>query len=673
MKTHSEKQNQLKPLLERKASKRAESTPVLNDNRTQAEYAVQLQQMANAKMTSTDSTGLPSVLKSGIEQLSGQSLNDVKVHYNSPEPAQLQAHAFAKGNQIHLASGQEKHLPHEAWHVVQQKQGRVKPTAQLKNIAVNDSPHLEQEADQMGKQALGAGEKVTRLSIQRKQNSVNSPVFQLKKAHAEKYIKSNFNILKKGEEDSSDESEDESSKSEDSEEKLGKRVPEKVKKPVWIGKISFESVNAYVHNKKNPMEQRLALFREWNRASQKGSWIIKMPDDFIETGGETISGKKRLKRSDSMELDSFNYDNELQNQMAKKFIMLDTLDEGESKKVPLFESTTEVTKLTRLYGKAFKKFGNKIKGAQFALKLGKHLGLFDAPKGNDLVYIPLKEDKMEVVETEDKKQKTKSRKKQKKEDPNAKKIDKGSIEKSNEEEVAKQKIAYLRNGKIFNWSDHADELERNIKDKENFKTELIKALEGEFIPASEYVVSTLGAMICDAKVSIMGFLHFLEELKSSKEIAPKKMFSSKKDDNPIWKPSIVEGRSLPEDEKKKYMSSIKREIDAFMELGYNNCLIDSIANAAGRSPATETELISIRIDVGSVGEMLVATPENVERIRRILGVSNTIIVRYNGQAAEVIEGSGSPITIYNNGEDHFTHKKPKKGNYDIDIEQLKDN
>jgi hypothetical protein len=100
-------------------------------------------------------TGLPDNLKSGIEHLSGIDISDVKVNYNSPHPAQLNAHAFAQGDQIHLASGQEKHLPHEAWHVVQQKQGRVKPTYQLKNKTnINDSPDLEQEADLMGKKAL---------------------------------------------------------------------------------------------------------------------------------------------------------------------------------------------------------------------------------------------------------------------------------------------------------------------------------------------------------------------------------------------------------------------------------------------------------------------------------------------------------------------------------------
>lgn len=100
-------------------------------------------------------TGLPNRLKAGIENLSGYSLDNVKVHYNSHKPAQLQAHAYTQGTEIHLASGQEKHLPHEAWHVVQQMQGRVQPTMQSKGVAINDDAKLEQEADVMGKQAMG--------------------------------------------------------------------------------------------------------------------------------------------------------------------------------------------------------------------------------------------------------------------------------------------------------------------------------------------------------------------------------------------------------------------------------------------------------------------------------------------------------------------------------------
>lgn len=103
-----------------------------------------------------NNTGMPDQLKSGIESLSGYAMDDVKVHYNSAKPAAMQAHAYAQGTDIHIAPGQEQHLPHEAWHVVQQKQGRVKATTQLKGEAINDDPGLEHEADVMGARASSA-------------------------------------------------------------------------------------------------------------------------------------------------------------------------------------------------------------------------------------------------------------------------------------------------------------------------------------------------------------------------------------------------------------------------------------------------------------------------------------------------------------------------------------
>ncbi len=109
-----------------------------------------------------NNTGLPDGLKTGVENLSGYSMDDVKVHYNSDKPAQLQAHAFAQGTDIHMAPGQEKHLGHEAWHVVQQKQGRVQPTVQMKGkVNVNDDAGLEQEADVMGAKASGSSFEAT--------------------------------------------------------------------------------------------------------------------------------------------------------------------------------------------------------------------------------------------------------------------------------------------------------------------------------------------------------------------------------------------------------------------------------------------------------------------------------------------------------------------------------
>ncbi|WP_299672886.1 DUF4157 domain-containing protein [uncultured Roseobacter sp.] len=100
--------------------------------------------------------GLPAALKGGVESLSGVDMSDVKVQYNSSKPAQIQAHAYAQGTDIHLAAGQEKHLPHEAWHVAQQKQGRVQATTQMRGVSINDDAALEREADTMGAKAASA-------------------------------------------------------------------------------------------------------------------------------------------------------------------------------------------------------------------------------------------------------------------------------------------------------------------------------------------------------------------------------------------------------------------------------------------------------------------------------------------------------------------------------------
>ena len=130
-------------------------------------------QLAEKTDTKPNNTGLPNELKTGVEQLSGVSMDDVKVNYNSDKPAQLSAHAYAQGSDIHVASGQEKHVPHEAWHVAQQKKGRVQPTTQLMgSIPVNDDKKLESEADVMGAKALQTGRSNTN-PIQAKGNNIS--------------------------------------------------------------------------------------------------------------------------------------------------------------------------------------------------------------------------------------------------------------------------------------------------------------------------------------------------------------------------------------------------------------------------------------------------------------------------------------------------------------------
>lgn len=131
------------------------------NQRPESATQLKLQSLANNFLSSQtlqrkeNKTGMSDSLKSGIEHLSGMDMSDVRVHYNSNQPAQLNAHAYAQGTNIHVATGQEKHVPHEAWHVVQQKQGRVKPTKQLKSaVQINDDVSLEKEADVMGAKAM---------------------------------------------------------------------------------------------------------------------------------------------------------------------------------------------------------------------------------------------------------------------------------------------------------------------------------------------------------------------------------------------------------------------------------------------------------------------------------------------------------------------------------------
>ncbi len=131
--------------------------------------ASSLQKMADdyTKSTSTkfkhheNNTGIPDGLKATIEKASGYSMNNVKVHYNSSKPSQFNAKAYAQGNEIHIASGEERYLAHEAWHIVQQKQGRVKPTMHLNGAAINDDTVLEKEADVMGDKLLAEANQYT--------------------------------------------------------------------------------------------------------------------------------------------------------------------------------------------------------------------------------------------------------------------------------------------------------------------------------------------------------------------------------------------------------------------------------------------------------------------------------------------------------------------------------
>ena len=129
------------------------------DSSSQGESLQRKADMANgaaqrAEAPRPNNTGMPDNLKAGIESLSGFSMDNVRVHYNSSKPATVQALAYTQGTDIHVAPGQEKCLPHEAWHVAQQMAGRVSPTTNINGMPVNDNAALEHEADVMGEKAV---------------------------------------------------------------------------------------------------------------------------------------------------------------------------------------------------------------------------------------------------------------------------------------------------------------------------------------------------------------------------------------------------------------------------------------------------------------------------------------------------------------------------------------
>ena len=152
------------PIIDKFSAEEEEPVPVMfvaqrvaNDEELQVKASQFKDASASAPAKALNNTGMPDSLKAGIESLGGFDMSDVKVHYNSAKPAQLQAHAYTQGTDIHIGPGQERHLPHEAWHVVKQKQGRVQPTLQMKGeVNVNDDAGLENEADVMGGKAINS-------------------------------------------------------------------------------------------------------------------------------------------------------------------------------------------------------------------------------------------------------------------------------------------------------------------------------------------------------------------------------------------------------------------------------------------------------------------------------------------------------------------------------------
>lgn len=119
---------------------------------------------------------LPAPMRSKMESAFNTSFANVKVHEGSHVDS-VGAIAYTQGNHIHFSPGQfnpetasgQALLGHELAHVVQQRQGRVKPTTQVNGLPVNDQSALEQEADTLGQKAA----QMKMPTIQKKDKATN--------------------------------------------------------------------------------------------------------------------------------------------------------------------------------------------------------------------------------------------------------------------------------------------------------------------------------------------------------------------------------------------------------------------------------------------------------------------------------------------------------------------
>jgi hypothetical protein len=228
-----------------------------------------------------NNTGLPDNLKAGVENLSGYSMDDVKVHYNSGKPAQINAHAYTQKTEIYVAPGQEKHLSHEAWHIVQQKEGRVKPTTTIGNIPVNNDVALEKEADIMGTRAHQNTDHLLSYSPSAKDAVMPGPgTVQRMPGDAGKFITDN-NL---------------------------KGV-----------KAKLVSIRKYVKDKDNPQDMRYGLRDAWNKGLEKTHTnYINYSDQVVEQGRQ--SHQEKVTR-------------ETKNKLDGDIILATAMDEYESQKM----------------------------------------------------------------------------------------------------------------------------------------------------------------------------------------------------------------------------------------------------------------------------------------------------------------------------------------------------
>jgi hypothetical protein len=92
-------------------------------------------------------SGIPDDLAEAMKKFVPADVGGIRVHYNAARQVHLGALAHTQGTDIFLAPGQERQLPHEVWHAIQQKQGRVSETGRTHFGLSQDAGTSKMDAD----------------------------------------------------------------------------------------------------------------------------------------------------------------------------------------------------------------------------------------------------------------------------------------------------------------------------------------------------------------------------------------------------------------------------------------------------------------------------------------------------------------------------------------------
>lgn len=330
------------------------------------------------------------------------------------------------------------------------------------------------------------------------------------------------------------------------------------RKNIALDPFDKNAVLDYVNDRTQPRLYRLGLRDAWNKGSIS-LHTIPLPEDLIAKYEGQATGHA-LTRSDSVEALKIDYKSSLTAEGRPTFTL--KTKKGAESQVPVFADMGTAVKMTRSFN------SHSSTGPQFILQMGDHTGLYEAPRGNDMVFTPLTEVSAGV---------------------------------------------YERSGNIESWTEQATLIKHDVPDVGAFKTSLTSTARGGYTPTSAIVFNTAGMMSCDARRSITGYLGCLDELDASREAEPSKLFSSDPEAMPVWEPSIVGGRGIPEAKKTEWQEKM---------IAADNTSIHQVVQHYSKTAASVDQILTVRREINSSGASIPLNETTFERISVLLGLKD---------------------------------------------------